>query len=117
MWLGAGVSVMPGVTIGANAVVAANAVVTRISSDIAKPEELNKVFGEMVAGSFVRVELGDLVFGGGGFLGGGFLGSLRRVDVGVVRGRRLVRRARHKHLGPTGRSCIRHHSHAQPPAA
>lgn len=35
----------------------ANAVVTRISSDIAKAEELSNVFGEAVAGSFVRVEL------------------------------------------------------------
>jgi hypothetical protein len=35
----------------------AQAKVTRISSDIAKPEELADQFGEVASGSFVRVEL------------------------------------------------------------
>ena len=35
----------------------ARARVTRISTDIAKPEEMASAFGEAFAGSFVRVEL------------------------------------------------------------
>ena len=35
----------------------ARATVTRISADIAKPEEMTAAFGEVAPGSFVRVEL------------------------------------------------------------
>ncbi len=42
----------------------ARAKVSRISSDIAKPEEIEKAFGEVLPGSYVRVELALLEDGG-----------------------------------------------------
>jgi multidrug resistance efflux pump len=42
----------------------ARAQVSRISSDVAKPEEIEKAFGEVLPGSYVRVELA-LLDGGG----------------------------------------------------
>lgn len=67
----------------------ANAVVTRISSDIAKPEELNNVFGEVVAGSFVRVEL-DLADAGQNDVMAPHLRSGERLIVRLHRRQRRV---------------------------